>query len=257
MFTAKNDTQRQILTISALSMVLIVNALANILPINGVTTGDLSDSFDVFFVPAGYVFSIWAIIYSFLIAYAVYQAMPSQKSNEIHRRIAPWFLVNSIANSAWIVVWHYQFVGTSLAMMLVILVTLIAIYAILGTGQYKVSRSEQILMRVPFSLYFAWITVATVANVTTFLVDRDWSGFGISPMLWGIIILVIATIIESAMVLRFRDAVYLGVVVWAFVGIAVQHADTLPIAATAGIMTVIVLAAMFVPSRRQRQLALT
>lgn len=257
MFTAKNDTLRQILSISGLVMVLTINGLANALPINGITTGELSDNFDVFFVPAGYVFSIWAVIYSFQIAYIVYQSLPAQKTNPIHRSIAPWYLANCVFNSAWIMVWHYQFVGLSLLMMIGILVTLIAIYRIIGTGQYKVSRTEQWLLRVPFSLYFAWITVATVANVTTFLVDRNWSGFGISEMLWGIIILLVATVIESFMIERHRDVVYAGVVVWAFIGIAVQHADTLPVAVTAGIMTVIVAAALFVPSRRQRELALT
>ncbi len=256
MFSEQNDTQRQIAVISGLTMVLIVNALANILPINGVTTGDLSDQYDVFFVPAGYVFSIWAVIYSFLIAYIVYQALPSQKTNQLHRRIAPWFLVSCVANAGWILAWHYQFVTVSLILMLVILGTLLAIYLTLGTGQYKVTRGEQVFMRVPFSLYFAWITVATVANFTTFLTFIDWSGLGISPMMWGIIMLVVATLIEAAMALRFRDAVYVGVIVWAFVGIAVKHADTLPIAATAGVMAAAVALALFVPTRRQRELAL-
>ncbi len=256
MFSAKNDTQRQIAVISGLTMVIIVNGLANALPINGVTTGDLSDSYDVFFVPAGYVFSIWAIIYSFLIAYIVYQARPSQKTNEMHRRIAPWFLVNCVANAGWIMAWHYQFVTVSLILMLVILGTLLPIYLILGTGQYKVTRSENLLMRVPFSLYFAWITVATVANFTTFFVFIDWGGLGVSPMLWGIIMLVVATLIEAAMAARFRDSVYVGVIVWAFVGIAVKHADTLPVAVTAVVMALIVTVALFAPTRRQRELAL-
>ena len=251
MFNRGNNSLRQILVISGLMMVLTVNFLANFLPIAGKTTGELSDSYSVYFVPAGYVFSIWGLIYLFQLAFIIYQALPSQKDSALQRRVAPWYLLSCVFNSAWIFLWHYQLVGASLIAMLGILVSLVAIYVLLGTGRYETTRAETWLLRVPFSLYLAWITVATVANVTTWLESIGWDGFGLSEVVWGVIILIVATLIESVMALRFRDLAYVGVILWAFVGIAVKHSDTLAIAITAGLMAVVVAAAFFIAQVRK------
>ncbi len=254
MFGKSNDSLRQILVISGLAMVLTVNFLANFIPINGMTTGELSDNFPVYFVPAGYVFSIWGLIYLFQIAYVVYQALPAQKDNPVQRKIAPWYLVNCIGNSLWIFLWHYQRVGASLIAMIVILITLIAIYIILGTGRSSAPRNERWFLRVPFSLYLAWITVATIANVTTWLYSIGWDGFGLSDMMWGVVILLVATVIECAMVLRYHDVAYTAVILWAFIGITVKHSDTLLIAGTAALMTVLVAATFFIAQVRKPSL---
>src|SRR5512136_2177486 len=137
-----NNILRQIAVIVVILATITINILANALPINGLNTGQVSDSFSVYFVPAGYVFSIWGIIYIGLIAYAVYQALPGQRENPRMQATGWWVVLGGLANSMWIFLWHYQqFVGT-LGAMLVLLATLIAVYLRLGTGQSKVPAAE-------------------------------------------------------------------------------------------------------------------
>ncbi len=250
-----NDKLRQILVVSSFGMTITVNALANILPINGVTTGDLSDDIPNFFVPSAYVFSIWALIYFLVGAFTVYQALPTQKENPLLKKIAPWFILSNIANTMWIVLWHYQFVGLSLIAMLVILTTLIAIYWQLGTGRYAVQREEWFFMRLPFSVYLGWITVATVANVTSVLVVNDWDGFGLPEPIWSAIMIIVATVVGGLVAMRHRDFAYVGVLVWAFVGIAVKFPNVLPVVITAIVMAVLVVLMLFVTQNRPLMLA--
>ena len=75
------DLVRQIIVILTVIATITINILANALPLNGLNTGEISDQFLVLFVPAGYVFSIWGLIYIGLIAYAIFQALPSQREN--------------------------------------------------------------------------------------------------------------------------------------------------------------------------------
>ena len=136
------NTLRQISVVVVLLATIVINILADALPINGLGTGTISDSFHVYFVPAGYVFAIWGIIYIGLIAYAVYQALPSQKENPRVQATGWWVVLGGLANSAWIFLWHYQkFVGTLVAM-LFLLATLIVVYIRLGINKFKVSLGE-------------------------------------------------------------------------------------------------------------------
>ncbi|MGB1249991.1 MAG: TspO/MBR family protein [Candidatus Promineifilaceae bacterium] len=245
---------RQIFVPASLALVIIVNTLAVTLPINNQSTEEISDSFPVFFVPAGYVFSIWGLIYLGLIAYVIYQLLPSQRQNRLHAQIAPWFILNCLCNSAWIFAWHYNQVALSVGIMLGILLTLCWIYWVIGIGRFPVSRGEAWLMRFPFSIYLAWITVATIANVTTFLYDIQWDGFGLAPDLWAVIMLIIAAIVTGMVTLRHHDPAFIGVVVWAFVGIAVKHSATQSVFGTALVMTVLVLLTFFIQTPRRRQI---
>ena len=119
----------------------------------------------------------------------------------------------------WIFLWHYeQFVGT-LAVMLVLLASLIATYLRLGIGEMQVSKSETWLVRVPFSIYLGWITVATIANLTDVLDYLKWNAFGIESQTWFLIILVAVLVISTLVSLRHRDVAYILVILWALVGI--------------------------------------
>src|SRR5512135_3282915 len=96
------DLLRQLAVIVTVVGTLVVNGLANALPLNGLNTGQISDRFNVYFVPAGYVFAIWGLIYIGLIAFAIYQALPSQRANPRLRAIGWWIVLGGLANSAWI-----------------------------------------------------------------------------------------------------------------------------------------------------------
>ena len=237
----KKDTIRQSVNVVALIIVIVVNGLANALPINGQTTGEISDRFDVYFVPAGYVFSIWGLIYLALIAFAVYQALPSQRENPRLRRVGYLFALSCAANVAWLLLWHYERFPLTMVAMAALLLLLIGVYLRLGIGRTEVNTAERWLVRVPFSIYLGWITVATIANATSLLDYLNWGGWGISPEIWTVIMLVAATAITAIVTITRGDVAYGLVIVWAVTGIGVKHTGTPLVAMTAWVMTVIVL----------------
>lgn len=227
------DIFRQIVVVLATIGVIAINGLASAQGLNGVTTGEISDRFDVYFVPAGYVFAIWGLIYLGLLGYTIYQALPAQRENPRLRRIGWLYVLSCIANIVWLFLWHYEIFEWTIVAMVALLLSLIAIYLTLGIGYSRVSAGETWLARVPFSIYLGWITVATIANATALLFDLDWGGWGISPEWWAIIMLVIGAIIGSAVGLTRGDIAYVAVIVWAFAGIAVKLDMTSTIAIVA------------------------
>ena len=241
----KRDTSRQRVNVLAVIATIVINGLANALPLNGQTTGEISDRFQVYFVPAGYVFSIWGLIYVGLIAFAVYQALPSQRDNPRLRSTGYLFALSCVANIVWLFLWHYEIFPLTLVAMLVLLLLLIAVYLRLDIGRAQVATVEKWLVHIPFSIYLGWITVATIANVTSLLDYLNWSGWGISPEAWTVIMLVAGVGIASAVSLSRGDVAYMLVIVWAFAGIAVKHAGT-PVVATAAWVTAVLVALMLV-----------
>ncbi|MFZ6029465.1 MAG: tryptophan-rich sensory protein [Chloroflexota bacterium] len=240
------DILRQITVIVTVVGTLIVNGLANALPINGQTTGEISDRFDVYFVPAGYVFSIWGVIYLGLIAYAIFQALPSQRENPRLRATGWWISLSGVANSTWIFLWHYeQFVGT-VVVMLLLLATLIVTYLRLGIGRTNVPSAETWAVRLPFSIYLGWITVATVANITALLDHLNWDGFGIAPEIWMSIVLAVVLTISASISFTRRDVAYTAVILWALAGIAVKHAAVLAVVIPTWITFALALLALLV-----------
>jgi hypothetical protein len=226
------DVARQWLTLLTVVVLIIMNVLANALPFNGISTATVSDSFKVYFVPAGYVFAIWGLIYIGLLAYGIYQVLPAQRENPRLRRAAAPFIVGSSANIAWLFFWHYGVFALTVVAMLILLISLILVYRILGVNQVRVSTGERWLVHVPFSIYLGWISVATIANITDVLWYFEWNGFGLAPEIWAAIMLAVAVVLAFLMVLRRRDIAYLLVLVWAFAGIGVKQAGT-PLVATA------------------------
>jgi translocator protein len=240
----KRDILRQVVTAIAVVATIAVNTLSETLPLNGKGTGQISDQFPILFVPAGYVFSIWGLIYLGLIAFAIFQALPSQRENPRLRSIGGLFALASLANIAWIFLWHYEAFPATLLVMLVLLASLIAIYLRLGIGRSSVSRAETWLVRVPFSVYLGWITVATVANATQLLYFLGWNGGAIGPEIWTVIMLAVAVAVAWLMAITRRDVAYLLVLVWAFIGIANKHAGVPLVSTAAWIATVLVAAAV-------------
>ncbi len=245
------DILRQISVILTIAATIVVNTLANALPINGQNTGEISDRFRVYFVPAGYVFSIWGLIYLGLIAFAIFQVLPSQRENPRLRATGWWITLGGLANIAWIFLWHYEQFPLTVVAMLILLGSLIATYLGLGIGRSSVSTIEKWAARVPFSIYLGWITVATVANITSVLDYLKWDGIGITPEIWMAIILIAVLVIAALMNFTRRDIAYALVLLWALAGIAIKHADvravTTPTWITFGLITVMLLWTVFLP----------
>jgi hypothetical protein len=198
------------------------------------------------FVPAGYVFSIWGLIYIVLVAYSIYQLLPAQRSNPRLQRIAPLYILSGLANMVWLALWHYEQITLSLAAMLVLLGSLIGIYLILRSGNEKVSRSESLFARLPFSIYLGWVSVATIANATTVLYNLGWDGGGISPVVWTVALMIIGGILAGVALLVRRDVAYSLVFVWAFTGISAKHAGNQPVMLAGYIISAILLVAALV-----------
>ena len=207
--------------------VVAVNAMAVILPINNRTTQALSDKYPNLFVPAGITFSIWGIIYILLALFTDYQFIVAfrRSSDErgIFEKIGILFFISCIFNVAWILAWHYEIVWLSLIIMALLLISLVSIYIRLGTGRPQVRNTEKIMVNIPFSVYLGWITIATIANVTAFLVQINWNKFGISDQLWAVIVIAVGVIITLATVFSRNDIFYCFVVIWALVGILLKR----------------------------------
>ncbi|HZW04829.1 MAG TPA: hypothetical protein VFF68_12930 [Anaerolineaceae bacterium] len=220
------DRVRQIAVVLSVLATIAVNGLANALPLNGLSTGEISDRFSVYFVPAGYVFSIWGLIYLGLAAYAIFQALPSQAENPALRAIGWPFVATCAANIAWLFLWHYEQFPLTLIAMFALLILLIVIYLRLERAWGRqMTAAEKWAVKTPFSIYLGWITVATIANVTSVLDFFGWNGGGIAEEIWLAIMLGAAVVIAALMAVTRRDAAYLLVLVWAFIGIALRHSD--------------------------------
>lgn len=233
------DRFRQALVIAAVAATIGLNGLANALPLNGRNTGDVANSFPTFFTPAGYVFAIWGVIYLGLIGYAGFQALPAQRHNPRLQAIGGWFVLSCVANCAWLVLWHYGYITMTMPAMLVLLVSLIVIYARLQVGRRDLPGRERWLVHGPFAVYLGWVTVATIANASVVLYNLGWSGLGIAGPQWAAILLVVATCIGGAIVIGRADWAYGAVLVWAFTGIVIKYAATPIIAVTAGVTALV------------------
>jgi translocator protein len=263
----------QIVVVLMTLLTIVVNVLANALPIAGRATGEISDAFPSLVTPAGYVFSIWGLIYIGLVAYAVWQALPAQAANPRARALAAPVIVAHAANALWIFAWHNLAIGLSLLLMLVLLGSLMVIYVRLrgwggargaetpaarpargaGAPRSRTARgaaakalplttAERLVTRGTFSVYLGWITVATVANVTIWLIDLGFvTSFLLLPAVaWAVIAVIVAAVIGIVMLRRFADLAYAAVLVWAFVGIVVMQSGT-PLVAAAAVVGAVAL----------------
>ncbi len=219
-------TYQKVINSGALIFMLLMNSLAIFLPLGGKTTGELSDLYPNLFVPAGFTFAIWSVIYLLLIGFIGYQWIGGNEKSKIEK-VGPWFLLNGLANGAWIIAWHYELVPLSLLIMLVLLGSLIMLHRKLNINYFG-SHGIKWLVYVPVSVYLGWISVATIANFTTVLVNYEWSGFGVSPDIWSVVVLIVAVILGCLMMYRHKDIFYAGVIAWASYGILSKRlADTI------------------------------
>lgn len=247
------DTIRRLANALSVVLALTVNILASALPLNGQNTGEISDRFQVFFVPAGYVFAIWFIIFVGWIAFAIYQFLPAQKGNPHLQKLGYWFALSGVFNAAWLFCWHYNLFGLSVLVMLALLGTLILSYLKLNVGRTKAGSGEKWAVDIPFSVYLGWVSVATIANITSWLYSINWDGYGLAPQVWAAIMLAVASAVGALMAFYRRDAGYLFVFAWAFAGIAVKLAVEPLVANSAWVATAIAfgLAIYSIVQRRQ------
>jgi hypothetical protein len=247
-----------ILNIISFTGVIIINALANILPLNGYTTGEVAAKFPNLFTPAPITFSIWGVIYFLLALFIVYQAkglVASKNTNEkVLEQINYLFILSSLANIGWIFAWHYLRIKLSFLVMLVLLFPLVLIYKRLKIGKEQVTKGEKYFVHLPFSVYLGWITVATLANLTVLLVDLNLYRSLIPAVPWTVGLIMIATVLGSYIYLKRKDIYYSLVIIWSLIGIIVKRIFiaqelVISVAVTAGIGVLVILMIIFISSQ--------
>lgn len=224
----------KIINTIAFAAVIYVNYLANALPINGKTTGELSDQYANLFVPAGLTFAIWGLIYLLLLIFIIIQFLPAFNSPVTS---GYWFLITCLFNLAWIVAWHYEKMLLSLMIMLGLLFAL-------TTMNLQLTGEKQQLLKLIFGVYLGWILIATVANATAGLVSIQWDRFGLSELTWTIFLIAVGFGIAAFSMVRLENPYLVISVAWAFLGIAIKRsADQPMIVLTARIAMALVIAA--------------
>jgi benzodiazapine receptor len=250
-----NDAARQAAVVAALVTTVAVNGLANALPINGQTTGEVSARFPLLITPPGYVFAIWGPIYLGLTGYSAYQAMSHQRENPRLRKIGWLFVLSCLANCAWLLLWHYNRFRWTMVVMVMLLVLLLAIYTRLEHTA-AAPWLEKLLVRLPFSIYTAWITVATLVNASVVLSNEGWNGMDLDPQVWAGILVSAGVTLGATIGVANRDPAYPLVLTWAFSGIAREQADTAilgPVATSAaGVTAALAAVAAFLPLIHRR-----
>ncbi len=215
-----------VLNLAGFAGVVIVNYLANALPINNKTTGQLSGQYPNLFVPAGLTFSIWGLIYVLLFIFVVYGLIVAFKTGlqrTFINGIGILFFITCLANMGWIFAWHYEMLSLSMVLMILLLVCLIMIYRRLSIGRSNASTREKYMVHLPFSLYLGWISMATIANATAILAASGWDMFGPGGQFWTIAVISIG-IAVALMVIFWRRDIYFGLVVdWALIGILIKR----------------------------------
>lgn len=202
---------------------LAVNALANILPINGLNTGEVSALYPSLFTPAGITFSIWSVIYLLLLGFIILQWRKSDVY--VFAEVSKLFWLSSLLNLGWILSWHYLQVSISVTLMLLLLLTLAQLF--LKVRKISMTKPEEkIFIRLPFTIYFAWICVATIANISTLFVANQWDGGLLSPPTWTIVMMTVASLLSLFIVNKYRAPIFALVIIWALFGIFLRWNNT-------------------------------
>jgi translocator protein len=201
---------------------LIVNALANALPINNLTTGEVADLYPSLFTPAGITFSIWSVIYLSLVIFLFFAW--SHRRDSLINQVLPYFILSNILNASWIMAWHYLLPFLSVMIMLGLLTTLTA--AFLKINSSDPDSQHRWMVSVPFTLYLSWICVATIANIAAYLSSSGWNALNIEPAWWTIVMLSVATALASWILIRYKTVVMPLVVLWTLVGIFLRWQNT-------------------------------
>ena len=233
--------------------VIAVNALANILPINGYNTGQISAFYPNAFVPAGFTFSIWGVIYLLLLSYSIgftyYKLKQEQypKAFAFIERINIYFLLTCVFNMSWIVAWHFLQIELSVLIMLLFLITLIQLFLKTIIMAPDLTLTQRFILQTPFIVYLGWISVATIANITALLVAYKWTALSIAPVYWSAAMILIAIILAVLMLIKFKAVPFALVVAWALWGIYNAQGSVAPILAnlTAGGIGVLITVSFF------------
>ena len=235
------DKLRQFLVVFSVVTMIVMNYLSNTGVFGGMTNGEVSDKYHTLITPAGWAFSIWGLIFLGLLAFAIYQALPSQRENVRFRAIGWLVIVNTLANAVWSPIFNNELIGVALLVILVMLATVVMIEQRLlmrlripivapdldaTLPESPATTTETWLARIPFSIYFGWLTVATILNITVYLKATEFDTQLLAEPTWAAAILVVGLVIGAWVFNRFRSVAYILVFAWAYVAIGAEQEST-------------------------------
>ncbi|QMW02397.1 tryptophan-rich sensory protein [Spirosoma foliorum] len=250
----KSDKLRQFFVVFSIIILIVMNYLSNVGAFGGKTNKAISDKYHTLITPAGYAFSIWGIIFLGLLAFAIYQTLSSQRDNPRFRAIGWWVVLNALCNAIWSPLFNNEYIGLALIVILVMLFSLVIIEQRLLERQHvpvlstdpdntlpesSASATETWLARIPFSIYFGWLTVATILNVAVYLKATNFGLMGLSEQTWAMAMLIVGLIVGVIVFNRFRSVGYILVFAWAYIAIAVEQKDYPQIQLVAGIGAIV------------------
>lgn len=214
----------RLVALASFAFVLLMNALATALPLSDLSVGEVSRRYDTLFAPIDFTFGIWGLIYLLLTVYTITQLV---NDNEVIRKITPWFIAANLLNGSWLIAWRLELLWLSALLLALLLITLFRINQVTRANQTELAG--QISTTIPFAIYFGWVTVATIANVSSLLVQLGYQAglLGLSAETWTVVILVVATLIGTATALVNSSPAYALVLVWAFFGIYSRHSSAM------------------------------
>lgn len=249
----QNDKLRQFLVVFSIVSLIVMNYLSNTGIFGGQTNGDVSDKYHTLITPAGWAFSIWGVIFLGLLGFAVYQALPSQRKNPRFRAIGGWVVLNAFCNAIWSPLFNHERIGLALLVILVMLFSLVIIeQRLLASRRVPVvapdldatlpespaSPAETWFARIPFSIYFGWLTVATILNAAVFLKATRFDLLDLSEQTWASAMLIVSLVVGAFVFNRYRSVAYILVFAWAYGAIATEQAGYGQVQVVAGAVAV-------------------
>lgn len=198
--------------------------------INQLDVSEVSARYETLFTPAGITFSIWGIIYLLTGLFCLYHIIAAYKHDKTHSannrllKINGLFIILNLATAAWLVAWTQERLLIALGLIIIQLFCLMAINLRLRIYDPLRSAEFKLIAQVTFSIYFAWISIATIANAASWLKSIGWDGWGLTAVQWTFVMISIAIVLALLMIFVRRN-VYFGLVVaWALFGIVQKRA---------------------------------
>ena len=210
----------------AFGSTVFINYLSNTGVMNNTTIGEISGGLRSLFTPAGYAFAIWGLIYTMLFGFAIYQGRSlfvKVRDDDFVIKTGWWFVISCIANCAWVFSWIYEYTALSCVFIFLLLISLLKIVWNNKMELWDAPFSVIVFLWWPFVIYSGWVTVASIANVSAYLVKIDWNGFGLSPVTWTLIMISVATIVNLAVTWKRNMREFALVGAWALIAIGVAN----------------------------------
>ncbi|WP_299224955.1 tryptophan-rich sensory protein [uncultured Psychroserpens sp.] len=224
----------------ALGSTITINYLSNTGVMNNTTIGEVSGGLKTLFTPASYAFAIWGLIYLLLLGFIIYQGRSlfvKVRDDDFVLKIGWWFILSCVANSLWVFSWIYGYTGWSCIFIFMVLVSLLKIVWNNRMELWHAPISVTLFLWWPFVIYSGWIAVASIANVSAYLVKIDWNGFGLSPVIWTVLMICVATFVNLAITWKRNMREFALVGAWALVAIGIANHETETVVAASAFAT--------------------